>query len=111
MRDTAARRIKILELLCEQRTAQVSDLASRFSVSRRTVYYDLSILSCSYPILFQRESKSGGVHVVEGFHLGMKYLTYDQCQLLERLSTSLTGEDLELIRQILKTFRNPILQK
>ncbi len=42
-----------------------------------------------------------------GYRLGMKYLTDEQCNLLEKLSESLVGEDLVLMKAILKTFRRP----
>ena len=110
MKGTVDRRIKILERLCERRRDCVKALASDFHVSYRTIETDIEILSCSFPI-FTVQGPDGGVFVMDGYHLGMKYLTDDQSRLLERLSTSLTGEDLFLIREIIKTFRRPVLQK
>ena len=106
MRDTAERRIKMLLFLCERRQAKVGELANEFDVSVRTVHYDLDILSCSFPITFKR-GINGGACIVDGFCLGMKYLTNPQTMLLEKLSASLAGEDLTLMREILKTFKKP----
>ena len=106
MKETAERRMKMLELLCERRKVKVHDLASEFNISFRTVHYDLSILSCSYPITFKRGT-NGGVCIAEGFRLGMKYLTEPQAVLLEKISATLLGEDLILMREILKTFKKP----
>ena len=110
MKDTAERRLLILERLCERRTDSISNLAVELCVSRRTMRYDIEALSCSYPI-YTSKGRNGGVYVMDGYHIGMKYLTNDQCRLLERLSTTLTGEDLKLMQEILKTFRKPVLQK
>ena len=54
MRETAERRVKMLEFLCERRKTKVCELAAEFGVSRRTVHNDLSVLSCSYPITLKR---------------------------------------------------------
>lgn len=106
MKETAERRIKMLEFLCERRKVKVGELASEFDVSARTVHYDLSVLSCSYPITF-KHGTNGCVCIADGFRLGMKYLTEPQVVLLEKISASLIGEDLILMREILKTFKKP----
>lgn len=59
MKETAERRMKMLELLCERRKVKIYELASEFHVSPRTVHYDLSVLSCSYPITFKRGINGG----------------------------------------------------
>ena len=41
------------------------------------------------------------------FPLGMKYLTEPKVVLLEKISATLAGEDLILMREILKTFKKP----
>lgn len=46
MRETAERRVKMLEFLCERWKTKVCELAAEFGVSRRTVHNDLSVLSC-----------------------------------------------------------------
>ena len=106
MKETAERRMKMLELLCERRKIKVDELANEFNVSVRTVHYDLSVLSCSYPITFKR-GINGGACIIGSFHLGMKYLTEPQAVLLEKISATMTGEDLILMREILKTFKKP----
>lgn len=106
MKETVQRRLLILEKLCERRFDIISNLASELNVSRRTIRYDIQILSCSYPI-YTSKGKNGGVSIMTGYRLGMKYLTDEQCELLEKLSETLNGEDLALLKEILKTFRRP----
>ena len=68
-----------------------------------TMRRDILIRSCSYPITtFQ--GGGGGIKIAEGYRLGMKY----QKALLERLSESLSGEELVTMHSILKTFSNPV---
>ena len=45
---------------------------------------------------------------MDGYGSGVKYLTLSQARLLERLSTQLDGEDLQLMQEILHTFSEPI---
>lgn len=100
------RRMQLLEVLCERRRDNVMNLANEFNVSRNTIKNDIVILSCSYPI-YTTQGKGGGVHVVEGFSIGKKYLTGKQRDLLERLKEGLNGEDLATMQAILKTFGEP----
>ena len=64
------------------------------------------VLSCSYPIETQ-QGGGGGIFIAEGYRLGMKYLTEEQASLLERISETLSGEDLLIVKSIIKTFRRP----
>ena len=106
MRETTERRMLILERLCERKHDHIGDLAAAFNVSYGTIGRDISFLSCYYPI-YTTQGSLGGVHVMEGFRLGMKYLTEPQTLLLEKISATLTGEDLTIMREILKTFSMP----
>jgi predicted DNA-binding transcriptional regulator YafY len=106
MRNTSERRQAILEFMCERRHETISNLAFEFEVSERTMRYDVQILSISYPIYTAtgNRNQGGGVHVVDGYYLGRKYLKPHQKVLLEQLSTALAGEDAKTMCEILKTF-------
>ena len=54
------RRLKIVEELQNRRRDTYSNLAFEFSVSKRTIQYDVEILSCFYPIE-TISGKGGGV--------------------------------------------------
>lgn len=110
MKGTIDRRQSILEFLLEVRKTTRSELSDRFDVSKRTIERDIIILSCTYPIV-TIQGNNGGIKIADGYYIGIRYLTTPQATLLERLSVSLTGEDLFLMREILKTFRRPVLQK
>jgi len=98
------RRMEIMEVLCQRRHDTMKNLAFEFSVTERTIRNDISILSLSYPLETIRGRYGGGVKVMDGFYMNRKYLKPEQKDLLERLSTNLSGEDLSIMNSILKEF-------
>ena len=103
MRCTTERRQLVLEYLLDQRHTTLDALCKEFEVSMSTMRRDILILSCSYPITtFQ--GGGGGIKIAEGYRLGMKYMTSKQKALLEKLSESLSGEELVTMHSISKTF-------
>ena len=97
------RRNAILEVLCFRRFDTVANLAFEFKVSKRTIRYDIELLSLSYPI-YTVQGNGGGIHVDEKYRLGKTYLKDEQQELLERLLTSLNGKDAEVMKSIIRTF-------
>lgn len=106
MQSTAERRVAILEFLCVRRTSSLSELANEFNVSERTIKTDLQVLTCSYPV-YTTQGRGGGVHIMDGYKLGMKYLSASQTEFLERISKNLTGADLKTAQGILAAFGQP----
>ncbi|MFU0824093.1 HTH domain-containing protein [Clostridium sp.] len=98
------RRMEIIEVLCKRRQDTMSNLAFEFGVSIRTIKNDIDILSLSYPIETIRGRYGGGIKVADGYYLNRKYLKPEQQELLERLRTSLSGNDLAVMNSILKDF-------
>ncbi|MGF7185301.1 putative DNA-binding transcriptional regulator YafY [Desulfitispora alkaliphila] len=98
------RRMKIIEALCRRRQDTMSNLATEFGVSTRTIKNDIDTLSLSYPIETIRGRHGGGVKVTDGYYLNRKYLKPQQQELLERLYTNLSGSDLEVMDSIIKDF-------
>lgn len=107
---TNDRRMQILTTLIERKQETMSQLAFELGVSRMTIYRDIQVLSCSYPIT-TFEGGGGCVKIAKEYKLGMKYFTYEQTALLEKLSESLTDEELEIMNSILKTFKRPVVVK
>ena len=110
MRSTAERRCKILLILCERRSETMGNLSFELSVDRSTIQRDIEVLSASFP-LYTTKGTGGGVHIIDGFRLGTKYLTNTQRELLERLLITLKGADKEVMESILKTFQKPSCKK
>lgn len=106
MKNTSERRQMILEYLLEHRETTRFELSNHFTVSLRTIERDILILSCSYPII-TIQGGGGGIKIADGYRLGMKYLSESQAALLEQLSETLSGKDLEIMQSILKIFSKP----
>lgn len=97
------RRIALLEVLCLRRHDTRENLAFEFGVSKRTIEYDVQILSFNYPI-FSVQGKGGGIYIMEGYDLHKKFLTDKQSEYLEKLAATSTGESKQIALSILKDF-------
>lgn len=100
------RRMQILEVLCERKFETIDNLMFEFSASRATIKRDIQELILSYPV-YTVQGNGGGIYITDGYHLGMKYFSEKQTALLEKLTEGLTGEELETMKGILKTFKEP----
>lgn len=98
------RRMEIIETLCYRRQETMANLAFEFGVSVRTIRNDIDHLSLSYPLETIRGRYGGGVRVMDGFYLDRKYFKPEQQELLQRLSTSLSGSDLAIMNSTFKDF-------
>lgn len=103
---TLERRIEILFILLRRRHIKMFELQAEFNTCRSSICEDIQELSRYFPIRTEC-GRYGGVFLDKNYQLGMKYLTEPQATLLEKLSATLTGEDLILICEILKTFKKP----
>lgn len=106
MRNTVERRFQILMFLCQHKHETLDNLACEFSVSKRTIRYDIEVLSCFYPI-YAVTGTYGGIYIADDFRLGMKYLTDKQYMVLKEISEELSGEKKVVVLEILKTFAYP----
>ena len=103
---TLERRMEVLFVLLRRRHVKISELQEEFGVCRTTIKQDVQELTRYFPIR-SVDGRYGGIFLDKDYQLGMKYLTEPQATLLEKLSASLTGEDLILMCEILKTFKKP----
>ena len=106
MYGTIERRQLILNILCERRSETIDNLAFEFSVHRNTIKKDIEVLSFYFP-LYTTKGTGGGVHIVDGFRLGMRYLTDKQCAILESLASRLEGEEKSIVLEIIRIFKKP----
>ena len=98
------RRRVIIKDVSVRRHEKISNLAFQYHVSRRTVEYDIYWLSLEYPI-YTTKGRGGGVHVIDGAIIDLRErLSLEQYELLVKLSLSLTGKDLIVMKSILEKF-------
>lgn len=98
------RRQATIELLRQRRHETMKNLASEFGVSLRTIRYDIETLSLYYPLTTMQGRYGGGVYLVDNYRLRSRHLSPKQQDLLERLASTLFGEDLEIMLSILRDF-------
>ena len=97
---------EILMKILRYRHVKISDLQEEFQVSRSTIKRDIQEISRHFPIR-SVDGRYGGIFLEKDYQVGVKYLTESQAILLEKISATLTGDDLFLMREILKTFKKP----
>ena len=102
------RRMKILDILLRKRQVKLAELQLQFNRSRSTAKRDVQELMLSHPIVTFQGKYGGGIRIVDGYRLGMKYLNEQQTALLKKLSDTLSGDDLQTMQSILKTFSKPV---
>lgn len=98
------RRDAIIDVLCKRRQDTVANLAHEFGVSVRTIKYDIEELTLAHPIETIRGRYGGGVRIADGYYAGRKYLKPNQEELLIKLSDKLSGDDLAVMKSILRDF-------
>ena len=97
------RRYSILIILCRRRRETRENLANEFGVSKRTIEYDILYLSLKYPI-YTKQGNGGGIYIMAGFKLNKPSMNEKQIGLLNKLATMLTGEDKEIIIEIVNIY-------
>ena len=98
------RRELLLESLLQRREDTIDNLASEFGVNERTIRRDIELLTSSYPLETVRGRYGGGVRVADWYRQGRKYLTSEQEALLNKLASTLRGEELATMNGILTQF-------
>ena len=105
------RRMKILDVLLQKRQVKLAELQLQFNISRSTAKRDVQELMLSHPIVTFPGKYGGGIRVMDGYRLGMKYMSDVQTALLERLLENLTGDERTLMTEIVQTFRKPTMKR
>lgn len=103
MRFTAERRLEILLKLNIRRRDTIENLANEFNVSKRTIRYDIEVLSLSYPILAV-PGRGGGVMLPDDWKIGTNYLNQKQRSLLTKIQEELNGEEYIIMQSIIEGF-------
>ena len=98
------RRSAIMRVLRQEGHTTVANLANSFNVSERTIYSDITTLSLDHPIRTVRGRYGGGVVLDNWFRSCSNKLSPKQEELLQRLKTTLAGDDLIVLNSILVQF-------
>ena len=98
------RRMAIWRSLCCHRVETATQLAAKYQVSARTIYYDLQILSLSYPIVAIRGRYNSGFKIPDWYKPDLNVYSPAQLALLLRLKENLSGNDLAVMTSIIDQF-------
>ena len=99
--------MRILQILCKNKSEKLINLAEEFEVSKRTIQNDVEILSYSFPV-YSQTGKYGGIFIDKDYIFGMIYLTDKQLTLLKKVYFLLTDEeDIITLNTIITTYKNP----
>ena len=107
MRPTE-RRQAILEVLCQKRHETAKNLASKFGVSVRTVWYDVEFLSLSYPIETVCGRYGGGVRIADWYHPRKSILSQEQRTVLTQLLDKADESQQRVLLEMLTVFGSPV---
>lgn len=112
---TTERRNAILKALCRRRYETIGNLATEFEVSERTIRRDIEVLSYTEPIYTQSGRHTGGVYVVDGYHMDRMYMSEDEIAVLQKLKAAATvrnpgfllpGEE-KMLESIIRSYAKP----
>lgn len=98
------RRELLLESLLQRREDTIDNLASEFGVNERTIRRDIELLTSSYPLETIRGRYGGGVRVADWYRQDRRKLTPEQTALLDKLASTLQGEERTVMDSILAQF-------
>lgn len=115
---TAERRREIIKILCRRRHETLSNLASEFGISERTVQRDIVALSSSFPLYTRSGKYGGGVYVLDGFVMERMYMSTKEISLLQKLylaatkdSSLLSACELSLLLSLISQYTQPTISK
>ena len=114
--STAERRSEIAKLLCRRRHETISNLASQFSVSERTIRRDIEALSLLSVPLYTQSGRYGGVYVMDGYTMERMYMQDKELYVLQKLFLEaerrciLSAEELGTLQSVIALYTKPICQ-
>lgn len=116
---TAERRKEIMRILCRRRYETISNLATEFGVSTRTILRDIAVLSIAEPIYTQCGRYGGGVYIIDDYSINRMYMNEKELSVLYKLSEfaenrsvcGLNDEERKLLKIIISQYTKPKYRK
>jgi len=98
------RRQEIIDMLVENGHVYVADLMDAFSVSRRTILFDIQELSLAYPIYTVVGRIGGGVYIDKDYKPGNRYITDEEKKVLTELIPKASDSQQKVLHALIKKF-------
>lgn len=107
------RRKEIMRTLCRRRHETISNLATEFGVSERTILRDIETLSLTEPIYTRCGRYGGGIYVADNYSMERMYMTDNEISVLKKLAESektqtLDKKEAETLLSIISQYKKPI---
>lgn len=104
-----------MRILCRRRHETISNLASEFGVSERTILRDIEALSVTEPIYTQCGRYGGGVYIIEDYRMERMYMSDKELLVLHKLTrlaqeneiNKISNEDISILNSIIKQYSKP----
>ena len=94
------RRAEIIRILESRRSENLSNFVFLFGVSRRTICYDIEILTATHPIETVR-GRGGCIRLRNGYRTYQNVLSEEQQDILIEIIPSITKQQAEVVREML----------
>lgn len=105
--STFERRIEILLLIINSGKVTLSELSTRYSVHKNTVYNDITFLGRYAPIR-TRSGANGGIFLMEDYHNRIfRYLSCDEERVLTEILGTLNQAERNIVSNIINKFSMP----
>ena len=101
--NVSERRDEIISILTVRRHTTADELAYEFSVSVRTIEYDIQALSLKYPI-YTKPGVAGGIFMGEHYKPYINSLTSRELQTLKEVYQEAEDRHKEILAQILHKY-------
>lgn len=110
----ADRRHELTKVLCRRRHESISNLATEFGVSPRTIQRDIVALSTSIPVYTKPGKHGGGVYILDDFVMERMYMSAQEIALLKKLrlaaerdSALVNADELSLLQSLISQYTQP----
>ena len=102
-----------MRTLCRRRHETISNLATEFGVSERTILRDIETLSLTEPIYTRCGRYGGGIYVADNYSMERMYMTDNEISVLKKLAESektqtLDKKEAETLLSIISQYKKPI---
>ena len=108
--EGAERKLLIYEYLCQEKKAQMTQLAKMFKVSVRTIQRDLALLETVFRLPIEvKKGRYGGVYVIGDLLCGRVYMKEEETLLMKKIKVlikdRISEDELLLFDRIIQKYQ------
>ena len=115
----AERRKEILRLISARKYEKISNLATEFDVSERTIRRDIKVLSLTEPLYTVMGRHAGGVYIVDSYRSNKTYFDDKTLYVLSKVLSYIENNayccfneiEINIIIDLIRNYTKPIRSK